>query len=248
MTITISKVRLARLAATALLALLGTGNASAKHRKLATELTDQVVEHQALQSQTSQAQAASGPLVDVIIQFRPGAKLDQGILRVTGAGGQHRNRLEIINGGVFRVPADLLPALADDPEVTYISPDRKNIKLSPDDFILDSTSTNPILQLGYSGVGVGIAVIDSGVKSSHPDFANSYGNSRVVYSQSFIPGLDASDQYGHGTQVAGLIAGNGNASGGWMRGAAPRANIINLRVLDAIGAGTDSAVISAIQR
>src|SRR5262249_4731561 len=177
-----------------------------------------------------------------------GAKLDQGIVRIAGIGGQHKNRLEIINGGLFRVPAGMLPALANDPDITYISPDRQTIQLSPKDFVLDTTSTNPVLQLGYTGVGIGVAVIDSGVKASHPDFANSYGNSRVVYSQSFISGLDASDQYGHGTQVAGLIAGNGNVSGGWMRGAAPKANIINLRVLDANGAGTDSAVVAAIQR
>src|SRR5947209_7817587 len=139
--------------------------------------------------------------------------------------------------------------LAQDPDVTYISPDRQTIQLSPNDYILDSTVTNPVISSGYTGVGIGIAIIDSGVKANHADLANlSTGYSRVVYSQSFVPGLDASDQYGHGTHVAGIIAGNGYMSNGWMRGVAQRANIINLRVLDANGAGNDSAVISAIQR
>ena len=77
---------------------------------------------------------------------------------------------------------------------------------------------------------------------------------RIVYSQNFVSGrTDALDHYGHGTHVAGLIAGNGAESTGaqyfrTFRGAAPNANIVNLRVLDENGAGTDSAVIAAIGR
>ncbi len=64
---------------------------------------------------------------------------------------------------------------------------------------------------------------------------------------------DALDHYGHGTLVAGLVAGNGAKSTGrgyfrTFRGAAPNANIINLRVLDENGAGTDSSVIAAIDQ
>jgi serine protease AprX len=59
------------------------------------------------------------------------------------------------------------------------------------------------------------------------------------------------NQYGHGTHIAGLIAGNGASSTGsgytrTFKGIAPGANIINLRVLDQNGAGTDSTVIAAI--
>jgi serine protease AprX len=76
--------------------------------------------------------------------------------------------------------------------------------------------------------------------------------SRIVYSESFVPKVSsAADQYGHGTHVAGIVAGNGAASTGsgyakTFRGIAPNARLINLRVLDANGAGTDSSVISAI--
>src|SRR6202008_1710465 len=92
----------------------------------------------------------------------------------------------------------------------------------------------------------------SGV-SSHSDLNGGLlGMSRVVWSQSFVPGnASAADQFGHGTHVAGLIAGNGASSKGWQysktfEGIAPQANLINLRVLDQNGAGTDSAVIAAI--
>ena len=238
-----TRSRRTRFFITVLLALLVATPALASHRRLSPELNEKLDELQANQSQNS-----SSPLVDVIIQFMPATTLDDGISKVVGAGGQHKNRLDVINGGVFQVPVSLLPALAEDPDVLYISPDRQTIKLSPDDYILDASDTNYPQQLGYTGNGVGVAVIDSGVRANHPDLADNYGRSRVVYSQSFIPGLDASDQYGHGTAVAGLVGANGNASGQWMRGIAPKASIINLRVLDATGSGTDSAVIAAIQR
>ncbi len=77
----------------------------------------------------------------------------------------------------------------------------------------------------------------------------------MVYSESFVP-LDTTtaDAYGHGTHVAGLIGGNGASSAlgkGYPRqysGMAPGVNLINLRVLDANGNGTDSQVIAALQR
>ncbi len=143
----------------------------------------------------------------------------------------------------------MLPQLEQDPDIAYVSPDRNTIHLSQEDWVLDATQSTGVINAGYTGYGIGVAVIDSGIRTSHPDLMNlNTGYSRVVYSQSFIPGLDASDQYGHGTHVAGIIAGNGYVSGGYMQGIASRVSLINLRVLDANGAGTDSAVISAVQR
>ncbi len=102
-----------------------------------------------------------------------------------------------------------------------------------------------------------MAVIDSGVTAVGDLYwwipSNQTYGSRVVYSQSFVPGTtDTSDLYGHGTHVAGIIAGAGWFSTGsnfthTFKGIAPNANIINLRVLDQNGAGTDSSVIAAIQ-
>jgi serine protease AprX len=191
----------------------------------------------------------AGGMMDVIIQFRPGTQLQDKITKMLSLGAQHKNALDLIQGGLFHVPAGLLPVLAQDPDVAYITPDRPVKRTSPEDYVLDATQANYIFQYGYYGNGIGIAVIDSGIRVNHPDLQNlSTGYSRVVYSQSFVNGLDANDQYGHGTHVAGLLAGNGQASAGWMRGIAQKANLINLRVLDANGAGTDSQVIAAIQQ
>src|SRR5437660_3617656 len=83
--------------------------------------------------------------------------------------------------------------------------------------------------------------------------ANHTSGPRVVYSPNVGPGTtDTSDLYGHGTHVAGIIAGAGWFSTGsnfthTFKGIAPNANIINLRVLDQNGVGSDSSVIAAIQ-
>src|SRR5262249_55953660 len=106
---------------------------------------------------------------------------------------------------------------------------------------------------GLDGTGVGVAIIDSGV-FNHDDLQKASGSgSRIVYSESFVPGdPSTNDAYGHGTHVAGILAGNGHDSPSGYNtkyiGIAPNANIINLRVLDASGAGTDSQLIAAIQR
>jgi serine protease AprX len=228
---------------TALLLLLFTaGLSAAQEKKLSPELNTRLADLAALRHSPDET-------LDVIIQLRPGADLNKHVAKMLARGAEHKNSLDVINGGLFRIPAGMLNVLAHDPDIAYISPDRKVKQNSPEDYVLDAIQSQTVFQYGYSGYGVGIAVIDSGVRWNHPDLVNtSTGYSRVVYNESFITGLDANDQYGHGTHVAGLLAGNGRISNGWMRGVAQRANLINLRVLDANGAGTDSAVISAIQR
>lgn len=228
-----------------MLVLITAGFSYAENTKVAPELH---VHEKPTSGAGSEKQALGGPMLDVIIQFRHDRPLDRHIRRVLALGGKHTRSLGVIHAGVFRVPAQLVAVLAQNPDVLYISPDRKNRKFS-DDYLLPSTNGDLAQQLGYDGTGVGVAIIDSGVRVDHPDLADPItGASRVVYSESFVPGLDAIDQYGHGTHVAGLVAGNGSSSGHVIQGIAPHANIIDLRVLDADGSGADSAVIAAIGR
>ena len=76
----------------------------------------------------------------------------------------------------------------------------------------------------------------------------------MVYNESFVKGDKRfEDMYGHGTHVAGILGGDGEKSTGsaytrTFRGIAPGVHQINLRVLDANGVGTDSAIIAAIER
>jgi len=108
---------------------------------------------------------------------------------------------------------------------------------------------------GWDGTGIGIAVIDSGVNAvADLGVPGSKNSSRIVYSQNFDPSANTTnDLFGHGTHVAGIIAGNGTSSSCGncdmkFVGIAPNANIINLRALDQNGSATDSTVIAAIQQ
>jgi len=73
------------------------------------------------------------------------------------------------------------------------------------------------------GEGEIVGILDSGIDSSHPDFAD-----RVASAES----LDgpATDTFGHGTHVAGIVAGTGAASGGAIKGVAPKAKLAVLKV------------------
>jgi len=108
-------------------------------------------------------------------------------------------------------------------------------------------------QYGWDGTGIGVAVLDTGI-AGIPDLQSKNSTvSRIVYAESFVPRNATTDNYGHGTHVSGIIAGNGSSSTGsaykvTLRGIAPNANLINLRVLDSNGVGKDSYVIAAIQR
>jgi type VII secretion-associated serine protease mycosin len=91
------------------------------------------------------------------------------------------------------------------------------------------------------GSGVTVAVIDTGVKSSHSDLS---GN--VLSGTDYVaPGTSANDENGHGTHVAGIIAALYNNSRG-IAGMAPRAKILPVRVLDRNGSGTSANVAKGI--
>ena len=101
-----------------------------------------------------------------------------------------------------------------------------------------------------TGVGVGIAVVDSGVNANHDDLWRSSAGQRVVHFKDFTAPSPAGtlprDGFGHGTHVAGILSGNGFMSLGKRRGLARNANLIALKVLDSHGLGYISNVIDAI--
>lgn len=160
-----------------------------------------------------------------------------------------------IRAVAMTIPVSSLALLESSPDVAYVTVDRQvQMSTADEDYVTAVEADIAAAQFGFDGTGVGVAVIDSGV-ADHADLHNADGSSRLVYSESFVPGdPSTTDKYGHGSHVAGLIAGNGassNATSGYARkyaGMAPGVNIINLRVLDQNGSGTDSQVIAAIQR
>lgn len=94
----------------------------------------------------------------------------------------------------------------------------------------------------YTGKGIGVCILDTGIYE-HIDFTG-----RIW---AFYDFLDFKrrpyDDNGHGTHVAGLVAGDGTASMGKYRGAAPGCGIISLKVLDRYGTGSQDDVLRALR-
>ncbi|XUL94290.1 S8 family peptidase [Streptomyces galilaeus] len=95
---------------------------------------------------------------------------------------------------------------------------------------------------GYTGKGVKIAVLDTGVDADHPDL-----KTQVIESKNFSTAADADDHFGHGTHVASIAAGTGAKSGGKYKGVAPGAKILNGKVLDDTGSGDDSGILAGME-
>src|SRR6202163_513804 len=201
-----------------------------------------------------QRAAGAGSMVTVIVQYRQ-MPTASSIRTMQVGGAAIKSNLHTIHAVTMRVPVSMLAKLAKDPNVAYITPDRPvSLTWGNEDYTTAVEADVAAAQFALDGTGVGVAIIDSGV-ADHGDLHDASGASRVVYSQSFVAGdTTTSDQFGHGTHVAGLIGGPGKNSGlgnGYQAkyaGVAPNVNIISLRVLDQNGSGTDSQVIAAIQQ
>lgn len=97
-------------------------------------------------------------------------------------------------------------------------------------------------QLTYTGKDIGVCLLDTGI-SDHPDFKG-----RIQMFVDFISNKKTPyDDNGHGTHVAGILCGDGSASGGRYKGVAPGCRIIAVKVLDRMGNGNKEDVLQAFQ-
>ena len=196
--------------------------------------------------------------VDVIIQFNSPPQCTSGGLlgglvctTLNLTGGVVNTTLSLIDAVAATLQLSDVVNLSNQSNVSYISLDRPVVS-SMDYTVAAMNATNVMSNYGLDGSGIGVAVLDSGIYS-HPDLQNANGfGSRVVYRQSFVGGRRA-DEFGHGTHVAGIIAGNGKSSNlpgspHVVRGIAPNARLLDLRVLDENGTSNDSVVIAALYR
>jgi len=211
-----------------------------------------------MQSLASQAGVSTDPSVNVIVQYAA-VPSQTNYSTAAAAGATLTGQFGSFQGASYSIPLSSVGQLvSSDPTISYISLDRPLAGAT--DYGDGSQAINLDIapSLSFDGSGVGVAVIDSGIYSNHNDLksanSTSSANSRVVYSQNFVPGTTStSDAYGHGTHVAGIIGGNGNNSTCSncvvaFRGVASNVKLINLRVLDQNGQGSDSSVIAAIDR
>ncbi|TMH91658.1 MAG: hypothetical protein E6H42_08965 [Betaproteobacteria bacterium] len=101
-----------------------------------------------------------------------------------------------------------------------------------------------VWEQGITGGGVTVAILDSGIAEDadlvQPD-------NRLLASVNFADERLTSDPGGHGTHIAGIVAGNGSNSGGEFTGIAPQANVVDVRVLGSTGSGRISSVVRGIE-
>jgi serine protease AprX len=161
-------------------------------------------------------------------------------------------RLGLINSYVLEVPDTAIAQVAAHANVRSAHFDRP---IWASDYLsTHSTAANVAQQaFGYTGEGVTVAVIDSGITSWHDDLTSTnrrqypFGNQRVSKFVDFVNGQSLPyDDHGHGSHVAGIILGNGFDSDGKQVGMAPRASLVSLKVLDQDGRGSISTVIAAL--
>jgi len=101
-----------------------------------------------------------------------------------------------------------------------------------------------------TGVGIKIAIIDTGVDYLHPDLGGCFGQGCKVEGGYDIVNQDNDpmDDHGHGTHCASIAAGTGAASQGQFKGVAPDATLYAYKVLDSGGSGYEDWIIEGIER
>lgn len=162
---------------------------------------------------------------------------------------------------IIRIEKTKLPLLNANPQIEHLELPKKLYLEGPNSLI---SSCIPSVQrssgFDLRGNGVIVAIIDSGIDYTHPDFRNKDGSSRILFiwdqtqigtpPSGFFSGSEyntqqinnalqsptpflvvpSEDTNGHGTAVSGIAAGNGNASNGINIGVAPEADIIVVKV------------------
>jgi serine protease AprX len=211
-----------------------------------------------------QQEAAARPDQTFRVIIKRHNQQDGGDRAVRAAGGKKLKDLPH-DAFVAKVPGRAIAALGRNPAVNYVSIDARMNATCMDCSVIDTSKlatlyprANQITDVwpsanstGWTGKGIGIAIIDTGIER-RPDFNNAQGTSRIVAHANFSSGqVSRDDGHGHGTHVAGILAGNS-----WHRtepllqgryiGVAPEANLINLKVADDFGGAYLSDVVMAI--
>ncbi len=172
--------------------------------------------------------------------------------QIAALGADVTRHLGFIHSAALTLPRRNLAKLAALPFVSHLSYDGAVRKC--DEFTVASSGAGTAYQKNaLTGLGIGVAVVDSGMRQVDDLNDPVTSNRRITAQQNFVPGTyDPTDWCGHGTHVSGIIGGAGQQSTGsqythTFYGIARRANLINVRVLDANGAGSVSTAVAGIQ-
>jgi len=216
-------------------------------------------------SPSSPARAVNpGPLASVIVRGLPGASAAVAD-DVAAVGGKVTEQLGLIDAVVARVPANMVGVLTHMRGVAQVTPNSSVQLLSstydPAGDIGSAFNTarlsgaQAMWQAGYTGKGVDVALIDSGVSPVQGlNEADKLVNGPDLSLEASAANVRYLDGYGHGTFLAGIIAGRDVAGDSasyvgdstHFNGIAPDARVLNVKVADSHGLTDVSQVIAAI--
>jgi subtilisin len=194
----------------------------------------------------------------MIVMFVDGTPLDVQKLLVTVTGSTVVHVLSLINALAIKIPLggieDILQILLSDPAVlgvfddpigTVVSslPSKTSVEKEAFDWGLERIGVAELQQQegGATGSGVTVAVLDTGIDPAHPELSQ-----RIASGFNALPGGGSySDNHGHGTHIAGIVAAASNGKG--TIGAAPQAKLMAVKVLDQNASGHLSDLINGLQ-
>jgi serine protease AprX len=205
--------------------------------------------------------AAESPdeMVRLIVQKADVSSTAEDIVKELG--GRVIKDLQIINAFVAELPAKTIALLQMNDSVNWVSFDSPVVSSGkpskdpcsenpcPPNYFLETLNVKQVWDMGYHGEGIAVAVIDSGIATDR-DFSTvpSKPFTRILRQISFSTNAHStSDEFGHGTHVAGIIGGHGGASNGLYSGIAPGVNLINLKISDDFGMAYESDTVDALQ-
>jgi serine protease AprX len=197
--------------------------------------------------------------VVAIAQFKVGLSERRARALVRAHHGRVTKRLPAVNGFAIKLPARSARSLRHSRLVVNVTLNTRVRTTGVDGGTLATNypktiGADKLWAAGITGKGVGVAVIDSGISGDMPDFRNADGGSRIA--ANVLANADTTrpgDDVGHGTHVAGIIAGNsfnraaGDPDRGAYVGIAPEADLIVVKAADDAGNSTVVDVIAALQ-
>jgi subtilisin len=190
----------------------------------------------------AQVTASSADKIPVVIGFKNHMNTNA----VTALVGNVNREYSTINAVSVSLPEQAIDALKKNPNVAYIDNDITFMATDPPDAELTNSwgvyhiGAGTVQASGNSGVGINVAVIDTGINYNHLDLIDRYkGGWNFVANNA-----DPNDDNGHGSHCAGIIAATDNVYA--VVGVAPQANIYAVKVLDRTGTGSLSNIVAGI--
>jgi subtilisin family serine protease len=183
----------------------------------------------------------------VIVLFRAGTDASQRDRIVTRAGALPQRHFSSVSATAVDLPSPALRTLLEqDPDVVAVIPDRPvrmhakpgagggSIQVVPAGVQRIGAAPGA---LGWTGAGVGVAIVDTGLDFAHADL-------QPLGPVCFTAYTSCQDDNGHGTHVGGIVAARNNTRD--VVGVAPDAVLYAAKVLDASGSGSDSTVMAGL--